>query len=168
VLSVRRYRPGDRQTVWDLHNLALHDAQAHGGNGPWDADLQTIEASYLGEGGEFLVGTIDDQRVVAMGALRRLSPERAVLTRMRVHPTYQRRGFGRRILHELERTATRLGYSSLALDTTIEQTAAQALYRAEGYRETGRGRLGRFEVVYFAKSPLPQPSPPLDAMRLAR
>jgi hypothetical protein len=35
---------------------------------------------------------------------------------------------------------------------TVEQIAAQALYRAEGYRETGRGRPGRFEVIYFAKS----------------
>lgn len=47
MLSVRRYRPGDRQAVWDLHNLALHDAHAHGGNGPWDADLRAIESSYL-------------------------------------------------------------------------------------------------------------------------
>jgi ribosomal protein S18 acetylase RimI-like enzyme len=167
MLSVRRYRASDRQAVWDLHNLALRDAQAHGGNGPWDADLQTIEASYLGEGGEFLVGTIE-QRVVAIGALRRLSPERATVTRMRVHPAHQRRGFGRRILNELERTATRLGYSSLVLDTTIEQTAAQAFYRAEGYRETGRGTLGRFDVIYFAKSPSTATMPPLDGMKLAR
>lgn len=150
MLSVRRYQPGDRQAVWDLHNLALHDARAHGGNGPWDADLRTIESRYLDGGGELLVGTID-QRVVAMGALRHLSSERAAITRMRVHPAFQRRGFARRILHELERAATRLGYSSLVLDTTVEQTAAQALYRAEGYRETGRGTLGRFEVIYFAK-----------------
>lgn len=34
MLSVRRYEPGDRQAVWDLHNLALHDAQVHGGNSP--------------------------------------------------------------------------------------------------------------------------------------
>jgi ribosomal protein S18 acetylase RimI-like enzyme len=148
---VRRYQPGDRQAVWDLHNLALHDAQAHGGNGPWDADLRAIESSYLDEGGEFLVGTIG-RRVVAMGALRRVSVERAAITRTRVHPAFQRRGFARRILHELERTATRLGYSGLMLDTTVEQTAAQALYRAAGYRETGRGTLGRFEVIYFAKS----------------
>jgi ribosomal protein S18 acetylase RimI-like enzyme len=151
VLSVRRYQPGDRQAVRDLHNLALHDARAHGGNGPWDADLRAIESSYLDEGGELLVGTID-QRIVAMGALRRASSERAAITRMRVHPAFQRRGFGRCMLHELERTATRLGYRSLALDTTVEQTAAQALYRAEGYRETGRGTLGRFDVIYFAKT----------------
>jgi ribosomal protein S18 acetylase RimI-like enzyme len=113
------------------------------------------------------VGTIE-QRVVAMGALRRLSPEPAAITRMRVHPAYQRRGFARRILHELERTSTGLGYRSLVLDTTTEQTAAQAFYRADGYRETGRGTLGRFDVIYFAKSPLSHPCPPLDGMKLAR
>ena len=74
MLSVRRYQPGDRQAVRDLHNLALHDARAHGGNGPWDADLRAIESSYLDEGAELLVGTVN-QRVVAMGALRRVSLE---------------------------------------------------------------------------------------------
>jgi hypothetical protein len=38
------------------------------------------------------------------------------------------------------------------LDTTVQQTAAQALYRGEGYGETGRGTLGRFEVISFAKT----------------
>jgi ribosomal protein S18 acetylase RimI-like enzyme len=78
-----------------------------------------------------LVGAID-QRVVAMGALRRLTSARAAITRRRVHPAFQRRGYGRRVLHELERAAKRLSYRSLVLDTTVEQTAAQALYRAEG------------------------------------
>ena len=151
VLSVRRYQPSDRQAVWDLHNLALHDAQAHGGNGPWDADLRAIESSYLDEGGEFLVGTIG-RRVVAMGALRRGTVERAAITRMRVHPAFQRRGFARRIVHELERTATRLGCSGLVFDTTVEQTAAQALTGPRAIARPVRGKLSRLGVIYFAKS----------------
>lgn len=152
MFTVRRYRPTDQQAVWDLHNLALEDARVHAGNGPWDQDLQAIETTYLEDRGEFLVGTIDDGRVVAMGALRRVSGDRAAITRMRVHPRFQRCGFGRRILGELESAAARLGYGMLVLDTTVQQTAAQALYRTEGYRETGRGMLGRFEILYFAKS----------------
>lgn len=45
------------------------------------------------------------------------------------------------MLHELERAAT-LGYSDVVLDTSVQQTSEQAFYRAVGYRETRRGRLG--------------------------
>ena len=44
--------------------------------------------------GELLVGVIDDH-VVAMGALQRKGEAVAALRRMRVHPSRQRRGYGR-------------------------------------------------------------------------
>ena len=37
------------------------------------------------------------------------------------------------------------------MDTTAVQVAAQGLYRAAGYRETGRGVVGGFETVLFEK-----------------
>jgi hypothetical protein len=58
---------------------------AHLGNGPWDDDLHEIEAAYLRSGGEFLVGVLDG-KVVAMGTLRRISPGKAEIKRMRVGP----------------------------------------------------------------------------------
>jgi GNAT superfamily N-acetyltransferase len=100
--------------------LALEAARAHGGNGPQDANLRAIESSCLGAGGEFLVGTVD-RRVVATGALRHVSEERAAVTRMRVHPAFPRRGFGRCILREPERAAAEFGYSSLVLDITSDR-----------------------------------------------
>ena len=45
------------------------------GNGPWDDDLHHIEAEYIDTGGEFSVGIIDG-RIVAMGALKRLTDTR--------------------------------------------------------------------------------------------
>lgn len=59
VLQIRRYRSGDQQAVWELHNLALQQVGAHAGNGPWDGDLHDIERTYIDAGGEFLVGEID-------------------------------------------------------------------------------------------------------------
>jgi hypothetical protein len=75
-LRIRRYEPEGREALWRLHNEALDEVGAHLGNGPWDDDLHGIEAAYLEAGGEFLVGVLDG-RVVAMGALRRVSPEEA-------------------------------------------------------------------------------------------
>jgi len=149
-LVIRRYRDADHDAVWHVHNAALNAVDAHGGNGPWDDDLHAIPTVYLEAGGEFLVGELDG-RVVAMGALARLDDETVEVTRMRVHPDLWRRGFGRAILERLEARAAELGYRHLRLETTAGQTAAQALYRAHGYRETGRYRWRRFEVLVFDK-----------------
>lgn len=149
-LRIRRYQHADHDAVWNLHNLALREVGAHAGNGPWDDDLHEIHRIYLEDRGEFLVGLVDDE-VVAMGALRRSDARRAQITRMRVHPRFQRRGFGHLILGRLEDRGRELGYETFHLDTTVEQEAAQAFYRAHGYAETGRTSLGPFRVILFEK-----------------
>jgi len=154
---VRRYRDDDHDAVWELHNLALDSVGAHGGNGPWDDDLHSIPSVYIDAAGEFLVGLVD-RDIVAIGALRPSGPGQGEIKRMRVHPRFQRRGFGREILLRLENRARELGYETLHLDTTVGQTAAQALYRRHGYAETRRTQLGRFEVILFAKSIRPRSS----------
>jgi ribosomal protein S18 acetylase RimI-like enzyme len=105
---------------------------------------------YLNGGGEFFVGLLEG-RLVAMGALRRLSDDVGEIKRMRVHPDFQRRGFGRLMLGALERRALECGYRTLRLDTAVVQTAARRLYEDAGYREVGRGELAGFEAVYFEK-----------------
>ena len=68
-----------------------------------DADLDHIEDVYL-HAGDFWVGFCDDQ-LVAMGALQRPTATRAEIKRMRIHPDYQRLGFGQAILSALEKRA---------------------------------------------------------------
>ena len=108
MLELRRFEEADQHAVWELHNLGLHGTGAHLGNGPWDDDLRSIPDSYLHDGGEFLVGVVREE-VVAMGALRHVTDSVAELKRMRVHPGYQRRGFGRQILAALEDRARESG-----------------------------------------------------------
>jgi GNAT superfamily N-acetyltransferase len=150
VLELRRFDDADSEAVRELHDMALADAGAHLGAGPWDDDLRAIPSFYLQDGGEFLVGWLDG-RLVAMGALRHVTAAAAEIKRMRVHPRFQRRGYGRTVLARLEDRARALGYSKLRLDTTVAQTAAQALYAREGYSEVGRGQLGGVEVIYYEK-----------------
>ena len=151
AIAIRRYGPGDREAVRDLHDAALNDVGAHLGTGPWDADLDAIGSVYLESGGEFLVGVLGDE-VVAMGALRRDPDGRAWITRMRVSPRLQGRGIGQTLLDALHRRAEELGYESLHLDTTVEQTAARRLYEKNGYRETGRAQVGPFECLYYERT----------------
>ena len=150
AITWRGYEPGDREAVRNLHDEALNGVGAHLGNGPWDEDLDAIETVYLEDGGEFLVGTLEGE-VVAMGALLRTSDERARLTRMRVAPNLQGRGIGQALLDRLHGRAAELGYTSLHLDTTVQQVAAQRLYEKNGYRETGRGTVGPFHCLYYER-----------------
>jgi GNAT superfamily N-acetyltransferase len=100
------------------------------------------------------VGTQDDI-MVAIGALKRITLTVAEITRMRVKPQFWRRGFGQAILNELEDSARTLGYRILCLDTTVQQIAAQKLYSKNGYREVGSMLLGDFESIVMVKELLP-------------
>lgn len=150
MLLLRRWQPADARAVFELHNRALEAVDAHAGNGPWDDDLHHVTEVYLDSGGEFLVGELDGV-IVAMGALRRLDPGTAELTRMRVDPVHWRRGIGRALLNALEARARELGVSRLTLTTTAGQTAAQRLYESTGYRLSGHGSQGRFALLHYAK-----------------
>jgi GNAT superfamily N-acetyltransferase len=127
-LEVRRFAPGDARAVQALDDAAMSAAAARVRG---DADVDSIAAAYLQDGGEFLVG-IRDGRLVAMGALRHVTDAVAELNRMRVHAAFQRRGFGRTILARLEYRAGELGYRRVRLDTPVALTAARRLYESSG------------------------------------
>ncbi|MBN1935067.1 MAG: GNAT family N-acetyltransferase [Anaerolineae bacterium] len=180
IFEIRRYKSIDHDAAWQLHNLALSLVGAHAGNGPWDDDLHSIEAVYLQNGGEFLVGLLDGQ-IVAMGALRRVDDGSAdtgsadagsadagsadagsadagsadtawaEIKRMRVHPDHQRRGYGQAILARLEARAVELGYTRLILDTTTVQIGAQRFYEKNGYRQFDQTTFGSFDVLLYQK-----------------
>ncbi len=151
MFSLRRYITSDQEAVEHLHVHVIQQAGAYLGRGPWDDDVYAIEETYLNNQGEFLIGEWDGV-FVAMGALRRTSPERAEIKRMRVHPDYQGRGIGQIILDALEARARILGYKTLHLDTSVVQLAAQKLYAKNGYREVGRDIYGGLEVILYEKA----------------
>lgn len=150
ALRVRRYEPEDRAKVLDLHEAGLREVGAFIEDPDLERDLLDIEASYLRDGGEFLIGTLDGT-VVAMGALRRTSPERAEIKRMRVESAHQRSGFGQEILDALERRARELGYTHLHLDTAAHLKPARRLYEKNGYLEAQRGKIGPLDCVFYEK-----------------
>jgi GNAT superfamily N-acetyltransferase len=150
MLTIRQYIPADQATIEYLHVFALQQVGAYLGRGPWDDDLYAIEEHYLSNHGEFLVGE-DDGKIVAMGALLRISPTCAEITRMRVHPDYQGQGYGQHILSELETCARTLGYTTLHLHTSIVQLAAQKLYERNDFHEVGRGMQQNLEIILYEK-----------------
>lgn len=147
MLEVRRFAVGDARAIRALDAAAM---SAAGARARGDEDVASLAAAYVADGGDFLVGACDG-RLVAMGALRHVTDAVAELNRMRVHPGFQRRGFGRAILARLEHRAGELGYRQLRLDTPVVLTAAQRLCESAGYREVGRGQRAGVGVVYFEK-----------------
>lgn len=150
TIQIRRYEPADHPAVMRLHEAALRDVGAYVEEEGWDEDLRDIEAYYLKDG-EFLVG-IYDGRLVAMGAFRRTEGGRAEIKRMRVETGLQGRGFGQAILSALEERAAEKGYTTLSLDTTVQQEPARRLYARNGYREAGRGKMWGFDCVFYEKT----------------
>ncbi len=147
---IRPYLSEDQESVWDLHNMALSQAGAHAGEGSWDDDLRDIENVYLENEGTFLVG-LGAEKLIAMGGLKFVSKEVAEIKRMRIHPDYQRRGFGSLLLQALECEAQKLGYRKLILDTTSIQVAAQILYHKFGYKQIGISESQGFVVLSYER-----------------
>jgi ribosomal protein S18 acetylase RimI-like enzyme len=106
---------------------------------------------YIDAGGEFLVG-VAAESVVAMGGFQPCSASEVEMMRMRVHPDWQGRGFGKTLLSALEKAALERGYRQVYLETTVVQTVALAMYRRHGYLEVGRTQKGGLEVVQFRKA----------------
>jgi GNAT superfamily N-acetyltransferase len=151
MLEIRCYQPDDYEVVWDLHVLGLQQVGAYTGDGPWDDDMRNIERFYLRNHGAFLVGVYEG-RIVAMGALLRLSAEDTEIRRMRVHRDMQGRGFGQAILSALEQQAVTLGYKTLHVSTSTLQKAALNLYRKNGCQEVGEKMLRGLHELLFQKS----------------
>ncbi len=90
-----------------------------------------------------------------MGGFRKTTDTLAEIKRMRVHPDFQGLGFGQLILEALEARAAALGYTTLFLDTSLRQVAAQHLYRKNGFYETHRAVHLGSDCIFFEKTIVP-------------
>jgi len=158
TLKIRRYRWSDLDTILALHRICLAEVGLGPGDGVYyDDDFPRIQEIYLACGGDFLVGEVGSG-VVAMGGLKPIDRETAEMCRLRVHPEFQRRGFGAAMLSALERRAVELGFVGLKGDSTLNQAPALALYARQGWRELSRSQVGDLVVVYLEKRLVPAPA----------
>lgn len=136
--TVRRYRAADAAAVWRVHERALEASPIPFLEGaPGDEPLRDVSRHYLEDGGEFLVGVLGDE-LVAMGGYQPADDRTVEIRHVRVHPDHQRRGYGRRVLAELEARAAEAAYERAVLVTNERLTAARRFYENRGYEATGR------------------------------
>ena len=172
ALSLREYDSRDADAVWRLHELAFEDLETDPDDIPGTDDLRNVEGAYIESGGGFLVGTVPsaaaapevprvhEGALVAMGGFlpgdaghddeRRVAGA-AELHRMRVAPSCQRCGYGRRLLRALEDAVREAGYDPVLATTARRQRAAVEFYASEGYAMVGESAEGDYELVHFEK-----------------
>ncbi len=78
-------------------------------------------------------------------------PEALLIYSVAIHPDYQGRGYGRKLLALAEQQAIEAGYSSIRLYTNERFTYNLALYQWLGYQETGREPLLGSNLVHMRK-----------------
>lgn len=150
ALAIRMYRDSDHETVVALNGYGLAAAGVPAAADVYAGDLDDVDSTYLSAGGVLLVGEAD-RRVVAMGALRRVDDTTCEITRMRVAPDAQGRGYGKAILTALEAHGHRFGYQIAVLLTGAAQHPAVDLYRASGYQVIGTEQHGQLTGIRMSK-----------------
>jgi putative acetyltransferase len=119
--------------VVDLLQMHLTSARAETAPGSAHAlDLTGLQSSDIG------VWTIwDDETLLGVGALRRLSADHGEVKSMHTAQSLRRRGAGSAMLRHIIATAKANGMSRLSLETGSWDyfLPAQALYRSHGFVE---------------------------------
>ncbi len=148
-MEIRRYQPDDSEVVQRLNERVIRAAGTDPEDIPRADDVEDIEGSYIGPGGEFLVAEVDGE-VVGMGGLR-VDGREGELFRMRVALGRQREGIGSRLLAALESAARERGVELLRAETAKRQSGAVAFYPRNGYERVDAEQRGEYTVVGYEK-----------------
>jgi ribosomal protein S18 acetylase RimI-like enzyme len=100
----------------------------------FDSELNRLPEMYGPPWGCLLLARLDEI-FVGCGGVRRLSDGVCEMKRLYVRPVGRGMGVGRTLATGLVRKATALGYTRILLDSLVEMTPAQELYRSLGFRE---------------------------------
>lgn len=149
-ITIRQFVDSDQEAVWNLHIAWLQQTGSYVENTAYDSDLENIAQNYINNAWTFLVATHHD-KVIGMGAVRKIDASTAEIKRMRVDLDYQGNGIGSQILDKLIEVTQELLYQKLILDTSVNQIAAQKLYESRWFVEYKREVVDELICVFYEK-----------------
>jgi putative acetyltransferase len=98
------------------------------------AELKQLPSMYGAPWGCLLLARVDDIHI-GCGGLRKLSDTVCEMKRLYVRPAGRGTGLGRQLAIALIDSAVALGYKRMVLDSLVDMTSAQNLYRTLGFRD---------------------------------
>jgi N-acetylglutamate synthase-like GNAT family acetyltransferase len=106
-------------------------------------DLEDIQASYISDGGTFLVAATPAGRIVGTIGLLRLRPDLGVMKKFFVAAPYRGRqaGVSQALYEAFLAFARAAGIRQVVLDTPSAATRSHAFYRAAGFVQIERSQL---------------------------
>jgi len=118
--------------VYDEYGEVMHTAGA-------DADLLSIEASYAGRGGAFIVLEGEDGKIVACHATSPLDEAAGLLNfrRLYLDKALRRQGIGRQLMDWAVGWSRDHGYRRVEFWSDTRFVHAHAFFESYGFRKTG-------------------------------
>jgi len=99
-----------------------------------DADLNDIQANYIGCGGTFVVLEDENNKIVGTGGLFYLRHGVCELRKMYLLKETRGKGFGKQMMNYLLAKANELGFKRIELETASVLVEAISLYTRYGFR----------------------------------
>jgi ribosomal protein S18 acetylase RimI-like enzyme len=133
-MEIRPFRPGDKESVvqlWTDCGLIV----------PWNDPYRDIQRKLKVQAEMFLVACSDGQVIASVMA--GYDGHRGWINYLAVHPRYQRKGIGRRLMDEAEVLLREAGCPKINLQVRTNNTAVIAFYKAIGFKQD--------DVVSFGK-----------------
>jgi len=146
AVALRPADPADSEFCYQLHKAAMGGyVTAIWG---WDEQAQRGHHGRAFDPRRWQIITADGADAGMLDVERR--PGRIYLSRIEIHPGYQGRGIGSRLIGALLDEAAQRG-EDLVLDVLAVNTRAQALYRRLGMTEVARHGDGNIKITMRAR-----------------
>jgi GNAT superfamily N-acetyltransferase len=160
ALQVSVAQEEDAAELASLHAAVAQDLTDRYGKGPWSSSPSERSVLWAIKSSRVLAGRLDGA-IVATLQLQTRKPwalDRSYFTEvarplylvdMAVAPTMQRRGLGRRLMHEAVTVGRAWPAGSLCLDAYDAQAGAGPFYDKCGFREAGRAIYRGTPLIYY-------------------
>ena len=96
-------------------------------------ELATLPGDYARPAGRLFLA-FEEQQTAGCGALRRIDDGVCEMKRLYVRPAFRGKGAGIELIDALIRSARKIGYQHMRLDTLPSMTSAIAIYRSLGFK----------------------------------